>query len=128
VPVQRQGAQGAPRGPERQVSGKKLTPSKVRPADAPTWAELQAQPDYKELAKVKGKSAEQLALDKAAMAAMKAKWEADFPLETPLLGVELVPWRGLSAAGVGRLWSLVPPLQVSTAALGEVPMFRDDVE
>lgn len=109
-------------------AGKKLTPSKVRPADAPTWAELQAQPDYKELAKVKGKSAEQLALDKAAMAAMKAKWEADFPLETPLLGVELVPWRGLSAAGVGRLWSLVPPLQVSTAALGEVPMFRDDVE
>ena len=109
-------------------AGKKLTPSKVRPPDAPSWNQVQELPEYKELAKVKGKSAEQLAQDKAAMAAMKAKWEADYPLETPLLGVELVPWQGLAAGGVGRLWSLVPPLQVSTAALGEVPMFRDDAE
>jgi hypothetical protein len=109
-------------------AGSTRTPTKVRPPDAPSWNQVQELPVYKELAKVKGKSPEQLAQDKAAMAAMKAKWEADYPLETPLLGVELVPWRGLSAAGVGRLWSLVPPLQVNTAAVGQVPMFRDEVE
>ena len=65
--------------------------------------------------------------------AAEAKWEEDYPLETPLQGLELVPWHGKVVghglnASCGLLWSLVPPLQVSTAALCEVPMFRDDVE
>jgi hypothetical protein len=65
--------------------------------------------------------------------AAEAKWEVDYPLETPLLGVELVPWHGKVVghgpkASCGLLWSLVPPLQVNTAAVGQVPMFRDEVE
>ena len=110
-----------------EAAGSKRTPTKVRPPNAPTWNQVQTTPEYKELAKLKGKSPEKLVEDKAAMLAMKAKWEADYPLETPILGVELVPWQGLADAGTGRLWSLVPALQASTAAQ-VVPMFRDDVE
>jgi hypothetical protein len=110
------------------AAGKTRDCSPRRPAGAPTWAELQAQPQYNQLSKVKGKSAEQLVQDKAAMAAIKAKWEADYPLELPLQGLELIPWQGLVSGGEGRLWSLVPPLQVSVVALGEMPMQLDDME
>ena len=43
---------------------------------------------------------------------VKDKWEEDYPLETPLQGLELVPWHGKVVghglnASCGLLWSLV---------------------
>jgi hypothetical protein len=115
----------------RLTKGGARTPHKVRPADAPTWNQVQGSPEYKALSATKGKSPEKVAEDKTAMAVMKVAWETKYPLETPLLGIELVPWQGLTGkgelAGDGLLWTLVPPYKASTAVTGYA-MRDDDVE
>jgi len=115
----------------RLTKGGARTPHKVRPADAPTWNQVQGSPEYKALSATKGKTPEKVAEDKMAMAEMKVAWDTKYPLETPLLGIELVPWQGLTGkgdqVGDGLLWTLVPPYKVGTAVTGYA-IRDDDVE
>ena len=96
------------------------TPSKARHEGAPefnTWQK--AGSPQREAAKgaVGDKWPDQLKW-------LKAKYDADFPLATPLTGVSLVPWGGFvveeegAAEGEGLLWNLVLPHVVSVQVMG----------
>jgi hypothetical protein len=99
---------------------KKLSPHMVRPANTPKTAagkvsnyfnELQKTPEWKAAATPEEKEALKVAAE--------AKWEADYPLEVPLLGIQLEPWQKLTCpedSTTGLLWALVPAFEVGTTA------------
>ena len=107
--------------------GKLLTPAKKRPEGTPDFNTWQASgsPQRTDAENAVGK------VWKDQLKWLTAKWEADYPLETPLEGIELVPWHGRTSSDdptTGLLWVLVPPYQVSTTTSGLTPMFADDIE
>ena len=105
---------------EGESAGSKRTPKKKRPEGAPDWwNDLQRSAEYKEANEARRKELKEAA---------KATFDLEWPEETPLVGIELVPWHGLvKEDGTGLLWSLVLPQQAGTTTTSEA-QFTDDVE
>ena len=100
------------RRPPKPYNPKQSTPQK-------TFPPLQRSAEYKEANEARRKELKEAA---------KATFDLEWPEETPLVGIELVPWHGLvKEDGTGLLWSLVLPQQAGTTTTSEA-QFTDDVE